>query len=261
MENQNDSIDDVIDPQGQQSINEKSNDGGQGNQSDDSGTDEVEINGVKISMDSLRGHEKFKDVFDAYENRQSWQKKLTQESQKLRQFERDAQEYQRLKSDPRFQQVLNPQQTNKLEQIKQGFVSKWGNQINPDFLNMLVDSMAELSSHKAREIVDPLAQQFGSNWERDFLKAHPLLQRGSEEYFQVKQRVENGYDPEDAYELVFKDKIMQEKIDRAIKARDEANSRKLKQSRNVAGTSGKKSGKLTADEIYEEVWQELHGGD
>lgn len=264
MEDQEEQIDDPnvggSDPQG----NAPSNDPGNVNQEAATATD-LEINGVKLSLDALKGHEKLKDVFDAYENRQKWQAKLTQESQKVKQLQRDALEFQRLKSDPRFAQFMQGgQPQNRIDQIRQQFIQKatsqWGNNVDPNFINFMGDYIAEISGHRAKEAIEPFQNQYFSEWESNFLNSHPLIQPGTEKFEELKNYLASGVNPEKAYKAVYQEEIMQKEIEDRIKKRDDENRKKLNNSRRVNGTVQQTMKPKSFGESFDRAWAN-HGGD
>ena len=238
--------------------NGQGNDGGNGSGS----PTEIVIGEHKVALDELRKNPALKNYFDAYDNREKWQSANTKRAEQLKQVERDALQFQRMKTDPRFQQLLNPQAQpgNRYDQIKQSFISKasqqFGGQFDPNFMGMLFDSMQELSGARAEEVVQPFQNQYLSNWEKNFLREHPLVKPGSEKYQELSDRIKAGYDPEDAYQVVFREELLNSEIESRIKKRDEENKLKLQRSRQPIGTSGKNS-KAKGSEVFDEVWNEL----
>ena len=156
---------------------------------------------------------------------------------------------------------MNPQSqpANRYDAIKQSFIAKasqqFGGQFDPNFMGLLFDSMQELSGARAEEVVQPFQNQYLGNWEKQFLREHPLIKAGDERYQELGERIKQGYDPEDAYNIVYREEIMNAEFDNRMKKRDEENKLKLQRSRAPIGTSGKKSQAKGAD-VFEEVWNE-----
>ena len=223
---------------------------------------EIVIGENKVKLDDLRSNPALKNYFDAYDNRERWQSENTRRAQQLKSIERDAREFQRLKSDPRFQQAFNPQQqpANRYDAIKQNFIQKasqqFGGQFDPNFMGMLFDSMSELSGARAEEVVQPFQNQYLSSWEKQFIKEHPLVKTDTQEYEELSYLIGRGADPEKAYKAVYSEQILNAEIESRFKKRDEENALKLKRSRQPIGTSGKKS-EAKGDDAFEEVWSDL----
>lgn len=223
---------------------------------------EIVIGETKVSIDQLKSHPELKNYFEAYENRERWQAENTRKSQEIKQYLRDAQEYRRLKSDPRFQQLNQPAQpANRLDAVKQRFLEtarqRFGDAVNSDFVSMLFDAASEVSRYNAQEAIAPFQNHYLGAWEKQFVKDHPLVKPGSEKYEQLRDLCGSGLDPEQAYKNVYFDEILNAELEDRIKKRDLENTKKLKQSRNAGGTTGKKS-TLKGDDVFEDVWAE-HG--
>lgn len=233
----------------------------------DANGDEIVIGENRVRLDDLRGNEQLKQYFDAYDNREQWQKANTEKAQEIAQIKRQADSYQRLMADPRFQQFMQggqqQQSSNPKDQILQTFKQKWGNQVDPTFLGELIDAVGQVYAPMIDERINPIRQFIGSNWERDFLSSHPELKKGSDEYYQINDLINKGTDPELAYESVMgwanpnrRQGLLQKEIESAIKKRDEENRRKLKQNRTSGGAKGSKVSN-NPDEIFEDAWAEF----
>lgn len=238
---------------GQPGTDGGSNGGDDGN---DGGTNptEIEVNGVKIPVaqfDEL-ARSRYKDQFSAYDNREKWQAENTRKAQEYSEYKRRAEAYERLLAqDPRFsQQSQNPVERTKLKAL-QNLKSRWGNDVNPEFISDLYDQFSEAMGIVADERLNPIRQWIGNNWEKDFLRQHPEVQRESPEYQRMVRMVESGADPEDAFEVSFKEMVLQKRIDEAIKKRDEDARRKLQQSRQTGGKGAKSTeGMSRSDKIW-----------
>ena len=240
-----------------------------GNADDGTGGDqaptEIVIGEHKTTLDELRKIEALKPFFDSHDNREKWQSENTRRAQQIKQIERDAQQFQKIRQDPQFQHFLNSQSqpTNRYEAVKQGFIQKasqrWGGQFDPEFIGSMFDTFSEISDLKAQEVVAPFQNQYMSNWEKQFLREHPLAKPKEDGYQEMIERIRNGYDPEDAYQLVYRNQILDSEFEDRLKKRDAENARKLKSSRQAGGTSGKKT-VLRGDDAFEAAWSE-HGGD
>lgn len=260
--NQDDPNQDDLDLKGQQDNQ------GEGN-AQDSGDDQgprtptdVELEGgVKVSQATLDkwAKETYKDRFEAYDNREKWQAENTRRAQEIKQIERDAEAYRRLQSDPQF----NRQQPDRsLEGQKRTYVDKKKAafpDVDPRFFESQFDDIHEMAGRRASESIDPIRQSQAAEWERNFLSTHPLIKPGTDGYAKVAEYVGKGYDPEDAYEKVFRKEIMDKEFQDRTKARDEENKRKLKNNRTQSSSTGSKP--LGRNDVFEKNWAKYGDAD
>lgn len=247
------------DPDGQQPDSDEGNgDEGEGDASD-SPTDFVEFEGAKISLDAFEkaARERFKDAFDAQENREKWQAENTRKAQEIAEIKRKAELADRLMADPRFQQPAHRPDDFKTRYIQD--MQKAFPDVDPRFLEMQANYMEQFAGHHAKSYVDPVLRQQGEQFEREYLTRHPDVLKGSPQYQEIAQLIGNGVDPERAYQIVMFDSIKQKEIESAIKRRDEEAKRKLKASR-VTGQQGTrvKSGNFSerANQIIDEMFDQ-----
>lgn len=222
----------------------------------------VEVNGVKIPEAEFEkiAQEKYKDRFEAYDNREKWQKENTQKAQQNAQHERDAETYRSIMANPQaFIQQFQPQQpANQSEQFVQGIRQQYPD-VDPGFLKAMYSSFEQIAGRTAQQKIDPLVKQQGANFEREFLSKHPDVLMNSPEYNQIGSFIQAGTDPEQAYQFVFRDTIAKQKLDDTIKLRDEDAKRKLKQTRLHPLNGTKLKGKNFQDrsrEIIDRMYTE-----
>lgn len=234
------------DPNGQQP------DGGQGNEPGNgeqvtSPTEYVEFEGVKVPASAFEktARERYKDAFEAKENRDKWQAENTRKAQENAEKIRKAELYEQLLAQGRLRQET-PQ--DPYEAKKKEYVSKKARlfpDVDPRFFESQFDDIQELAEMKGRELVNPIYERDSEKFERDFLAAHPKVQKGSEQYQQIARLIGAGIDAEKAYQTVFQDDIFSERLkaetEKAIKARDEEAKRKLQNSRQASVTKGSHS--------------------
>ncbi len=240
-----DDDDQILDPQGQP-------DDGEG--ADDTASPTVKIGEVEISSEEFErlAKEKYQDRFDAFDNRDKWQAKLTQEAQQNSDYRRKAEQFDQLRSDPRLQP--QDRKSKYVEKMSQRFPD-----LSREFLNMNFDEMSALTGATAKEAIDPIVQRQGQDFERRFLEKHPEVSKGSDEYFRISNLIQNHVDPEDAYQLVFKDTILKSKIDDAVKAKNDDAKRKLKNS-SISGRTGTKPKGKTFAERSHSIIDEMYDG-
>lgn len=238
-------------PEGQQPEESEGNANGEG-QSETN--DFIEFEGAKVSREAFEktARERYKDQFDAFDNKSKWQAENTQKSQEIAELKRKAEYADRLMADPRFKPT-DPYSSAK-DQAKQKILSKFKD-VSPDFLDAIFEAQAEIAGLKSQEAINPINQQQGERFEKEFLASHKDVTPGSKEYYKIAEYIGKGIDSEDAYGLVFKDTLVQARIDAAIKTRDEDAKRKLKQSKTTPA-SGKTSTPKTFDEAFEKRWAE-----
>jgi len=266
-ENLNDQSNGQDDLNGQQNGGDAGNDKGNGNANDSSPT-EIEVKGVKIPYSEFEAlaKEKFKDRFDAFDNREKWQKANTQRAEQIKQLERDARRFQQLQTDPRFSQFMQGgnQPQSKFDQIRQQFIQKatsqWGDRIDPNFLNFMGDYIAEVSGHRAQEVISPFQNQYFSEWEQNFLASHPLAEPGTDKFEELKSLISAGAKPEKAYKAVYQEELMEKEFQDRIKKRDDENRKKINNSRRSNGTVQNTRKPQSFDESFEQSWAS-HGGD
>ena len=211
-------------------------------------TDFVEVKGVKIPASEFEAlaKEKYKDRFDAYENREKWQAENTRRSQEIKQIQRDAEEFRRLKSDPRFQQTFNPQnqQVSDIQALAQQF---------PDVDPRFFDAIAKIIDQRTQKAVSPIAERNAQEWEKQFLATHPIIKPGTEKYGELAELLQAnpGIDPEKAYKMVYQDELLNQQLEDRIKARDEEAKRKLKMKSPTSSTGQRPK---SEDEAFESAW-------
>ena len=225
-------------------------------------TDFIDFNGVKIPAGDFEtaAKEKFKDRFEAYDNREKWQAENTRKAQETAQDRRDAESYRRL-MDSRNQ----PQPQNEYEALKKQFIEE-NKSFYPDsdprtlenFLSKQFDWQAKLAGFKAQESLAPIQEREGREFEDRFLKAHPKVVKGSDQYQEIASLIGSGVDADKAYQIVYFDDILKERETDAIKRRDEDAKRKLQASptRSVQGTTPKPK---TFKEAFEQSWAKSGG--
>jgi len=241
------------DPNGQQGDKGDGNgDGGDGDGSN-SPTEFVEVNGVQIPTEQFDAlaKERHKDAFDAKENRDKWQAENTKKAQEIADIRRKADSFDRLEAD-RFRQVQAPP-TNLKDQYVQD-MSKRYKDIDPTFLEGQFDWMQKMASMQTQQAINPIITQQNEDFERKFLADHPNVVVNSPEYQRLSSLIGAGADADDAYHLVFPN----DRIESAIKARDDETKRKLKQSPTrgkvgvrQAGSHPDDRAKAIIDEMYD----------
>lgn len=226
-----------------------------GGDSDTTTPTDVELEGgVKVPQSVLDkwAKETYKDRFDAYDNREKWQAENTRKAQEYAQAQRDAEAYRRLMADPQRRQTeSNPKEAKRREYVEKK--SKAFPEVDPRFFESQFDDMWELSGQRANESISPILEQQGQTFEREFLKAHPDVIKGSAEYGKIAELMGAGVDAEEAYQFVFRASLEQKRIEEAIKRKEEDAKRKLKQTRQ-ASTQGSTERKGTRSE---KIWQAI----
>ena len=232
-------------------------------------TDFVELEGVKVPQSTFEkiARERFKGAFDAEANRDKWQAENTREAQRLKQLERDAEAYRALRADHRNQ----PQPRNEFEALREEFI-KEQSEFYPDadpqklrsFLSKQFDWNARLSGHKANEALDPFRQQQANDFEQKFLAAHPDVKPGTQEYQEIAETMERGFNAEEAYDRVMgwgnperRKSLIQKENETAIKAKDDERLKKLK----ANPTTSQQGDKPVTGNRSEKIWRamEKHG--
>lgn len=217
--------------------------GGGGDEPETTPTEYVEFEGVKVPAAAFEktAKERYKDAFEAKENREKWQAENTRKAQENAEKLRKAELYDQLMSERRFQR---PEPTNPYEAKRKEYVEKRMKafpDVDPRFFELQFDDIQELAEMKSRELVEPIHAESGERFEREFLSAHPKVIKGSPEYHKIARLMAGGFDAEEAYQSVFHKEIMEEelklKTEKAIKDREEEALRKLKQSRQSSGAS------------------------
>lgn len=249
-------------PEGQQPAGEGN---GEGSGKPDAGTptDFVEVKGVKIPASEFEtlAKEKYKDRFEAFDNREKWQKENTQRAQELAEDRRVAEQFRRLSADPRFQEYMNQgtRPRNDFEAQRQAYVQKKQQafpDVDPRFFASQFEDIWEMSGVRAQSQVTPILQQQSEQWEVNFLKEHPLVENKSEAYYQLAEMIGKGYDPEHAYQIVYRDQLLNKNVEDRLKARDEEAKKKLQQKPISSESNGQK--RATSDEAFEKAWAK-HG--
>lgn len=216
-------------PEGQQAQDDQGND--QGQQSDQgqsqSPTDFVELEGVKVPQSAFEkiAKERYKDAFEAQANRDKWQAENTRKAQELKQLERDAEAFRRLQAENR------PQPKNPIEAQRQAYIEKKSKafpDVDPRFFESQYDDMMEIAGLRAKESMSPILEKQSQEWEQKFLQDHPLVQPGSEGYQKLAGLLQRGYEPEDAYRIVYQKELMEKEFETRRKAEDAERLRKLK---------------------------------
>lgn len=234
---------------------EGNDDKGEGEESDDpTPTDFIEVKGVKIPAAEFENlaKEKYKDRFEAFDNREKWQAENTRRAQELKQLERDAEAYRRLQSDPNN----NRQKTdNSYDGQKKSYVEKKVSAfptVDPRFFESQFDDIWEMSGRRANESLDPIRQQQAAEWEKNFLATHELVKPGTESYDKLALLMRKGYDAEDAYQIVYAKELREKEVESRIKTRDEEAKRKLKTNRTQSTPAGQRP--RTQDESFERAF-------
>ena len=245
---------------------DKGNDnGGNGDEPADSPTEYVEFEGVKVPAAAFEktAKERYKDAFEAKENREKWQAENTRKAQENAEKLRKAELYDQMMSDRRFQK---PEPTNPYESKRKEYVEKKMRifpDVDPRFFESQFDDIQELAEMKGRELVEPIQAEAGERFEREFLAAHPDVTRGSKEYQEIAQLMARGLDAEKAYRVVFQDSILEkqlkERTEKAIKDREADALRKLKQSRQSSGANGVQPKSKNLDERAWNIIKKFRG--
>lgn len=246
-------------PAGQQPQDDTGNNQSQGNQQADSATDFVEFEGVKVPFSAFEkiAREKYRDQFDAYDNKSKWQAENTRKAQEHAEAIRKAEAFDRLEAD-RFQR---PAPKNEYESSREAYIAKKVKlfpDVDPRFFESQFDDIWEMSEERAKKTVEPIYAQSSEQFERDFLSKHPNVVKGSTQYYELGELIGAGVDSEKAYEFVFRDSILKEKTESAIKARDEEAKRKLQQSRQTSTSGSESSNKTRSEKIWDAI--NKHGG-
>lgn len=244
--------------------------GQQGNAEDsgkpeaNSPTEFVEVKGVKIPAGEFEqlAKEKFKDRFEAFENREKWQKENTRKAMELAEERKLAEQFRRLSADPRFREFMsqgerNPQ--NQFEAQQQAYVQRKVKEfpdVDPRFFASQFNDIWEMSGNRAQSSIIPLIQQQAEVWEKEFLSSHPLIEKGSDKYYEVAEIIGKGYDPEHAYNLVFREELTNQTVEERIKKRDDEAKKKLQQKPVSSASGGQKRG--SSDDSFERAWAK-HG--
>lgn len=262
MEPENDPNAVAVVPEGQQPAG-AGNDEGSGKPEGGSPTEFVEFEGVKVPQEAFdkMAKERYKDQFKAHEDRENWQKANTQKAQELAEDRRVAEYHRRLSADPRFQEFMNQGQKprNDFEAQRQAYVAKKGKafpEVDPRFFESQFEDIWEMSGARAQNQITPILKQQSEQWESQYLKDHPLIQKESEKYYQLAELVGKGYDPDHAYNIVYKDELLNQTVEDRLKARDEEAKRKLQQKPTPSASGGQK--RTTSDESFEKAWAK-HG--
>lgn len=220
-------------------------------------TDFIDFKGVKISASDFENvaKERFKDRFEAFDNREKWQAENTRKAQENAQAMRDAEAYRRLMAERENTQdaPTDPQ----FEAQKAQYIAKKMKlfpNVAPEFFESQFEDLYE-ARQSAREVVDPILRQQGETFESKFLTDHPKVVKGSPQYQEIAQLIGSGVNPEKAYQIVFHDDILKEKTDAAIKQRDEEAKRKLQQARTQSTPA--QTGKLKGREVFESAWDKF----
>lgn len=244
------------DPQGQP---QPAPDGNEAGASDQQATPtEIVIGEHKTTLEDLRKIEALKPIFDDHDNRAKWQAENTRRAQEIAEIRREAEMFRKLKSDPRFREQFEGRQqapTNPIDAKKQAYVQakmKAFPDVDPRFFESNFDDMMELAGQRAQETVTPILQQQSEDWERRFLSDHPLIEKGSDKYYQVADLIGKGYDPEHAYNIVYSDELRAKSVDEEIKKRDSEAKKKIINSRSTNAQSGSKP--ASSDEAFEKAW-------
>lgn len=232
------------DPNGQPSSADRGNGGGGADNGGQSPTDFIDLEGVKVPSTAFEklARERYKEAFEAQENRDKWQAENTRKAQENAEKIRKAELYERMIAEGRLRQEVpqNPYEAQKREYIDE--MKREFPDVDERFFSKQFDWNVKLAESKGREIVEPLYQQSGESFEKEFLAAHPKVVKGSEQYQQIARLMGAGVDPETAYKTVFQEDIVKERLSKeletAIKARDEEAKRKLQNSRQTSKSSG-----------------------
>jgi hypothetical protein len=239
---------------------------GDGGSTDTTPTEEIAFKGAKVSKSELENwaKETYKDRFEAFENREKWQAENTRKAQENAEKLRKAELYDRLMAEERYGQRQRP--TNPYEAKKKEYVEKKTKHfpdVDPRFFESQFDDIQELAEMKGRELVQPIYEQSGDRFEREFLAAHPKVIKGSEEYQKIARLMGAGVEPEEAYQTVFYKDLMAEQLkaetEKAIKARDEEAKRKLKQTRQSSSQTGTKPKSKNFEEHAWNVIRQMKG--
>lgn len=243
-------------PEGQQSNQGQGNDSQVGNQGNHQATDFVEFEGVKVPREAFDkiAKERYKDQFDAFENKSRWQAENTRKSMENKAIERDAEAYRRLQTE----QPKQPQNT--FEAKKQAYVDKKSKafpEVDPRFFESQFEDIWEMSGSRAQEITAPEREQRAKDWEDGFLKTHLLLKKDTPQYDEMVGLLQRGYDPEDAYEKIFKKEILESDFETRQKAADAERLKKLKGSPTGSQDGEKPLTGSRSDRIWKAM--EKHG--
>src|SRR3990167_9521820 len=211
-------------PEGQPAPGEGNPTGSSGEPPAASPTDDfVDFEGVKVPASSFEkaAKERYKDAFEAQTNRDKWQAENTRKAQEIKALERDAEAFRRQQAEQK------PQPKNTFEAKKQEYVAKKSKafpEVDQRFWEENFQDIWEASGARAQEITQPEREARAADWEKQFLESHPLVKLGSEQYNKMVEYVTSpelggrGYDPEDAYGIVFKKELMEQEFSARQKA-------------------------------------------
>lgn len=247
-------------PEGQLPDSDAGNDNLGDNQSSKETNDFVDFKGVKVPVSEFENiaKERYKDHFDAYENKSKWQAENTRRAQELKAVERDAEAYRRLLSERQYQPQQQPQ--NPQEAQKRSYVEKKKQQfpdVDPRFFESQYEDLYEMSGIRAKETISPILEEQAKDWEKNFVKEHPLIQTGDENYYKLVDLIKKGYDPEHGYSIVYAKELGEQAYSERTKARDAENKRKLQQTQKTS--TGSVTQKPTEDESFEKAWAKYGG--
>ena len=215
--------------------------------SDSTATDSAEQL-YEVRVDGQTQKVPMKELLEGYSRTADY----TRKSQELAELRRKADYAERLMAE-RATPRSNPN-----DAIRQRFLSKYKD-MDPGFVDMMLEATREISGMAAKETMEPLTQQQAADFERQFLSAHPDVKPGTDGYNKIAELVGRGVDANDAYSIVYQDSIVQKKLADAIKARDEATKLKLKQSKTT-GVANTGSRPKSFDDAFEKAYA-VHGGD
>src|SRR3990167_767268 len=215
-------------------------------------TDDLEFGSVKIPKSEFekKAREIYKEEFDSRANRDKWSAENTKRAQEIKSIERDAEAFRRLQADQR------PQPTNTVEAKRQAYIEKKSKEfpeVDPRFFQSQYDDMMEIAGVKTRESMTPILEKQSQEWEQAFLKEHPLVKPGTEGYQKLVELLGRGYEPEDAYQIVFKKELMEKEFEDRSKAADAERLRKLKGS----PTNSQDGDKPMTGTRSERIWKAL----
>lgn len=220
-------------------------------------TEFIDVKGVKIPASEFEqlAKEKYKDRFDAYDNREKWQAENTRKAQELAEYRREVEESRRLMAQLRAGKQEDPVQKMKREYVED--MKRQFPDIDDRFLEAQFNWQMKLAESRAKDSLDPFLERQGQEYERKFLADHPKLQKGSREYHEILEMTQSGVDPERAYQIVFFDDIVKEKQEAAIKQREDESLRKLKENKTSSSQATLPKAK-SFDEVFERAFAK-HG--
>jgi len=229
---------------------------------------ETESKEYEVKVDGEVLKVPLEELLAGYSRETDYRRKTQALSEKEKEWARTLEAYESLRADPRLQQPERQPQ-NEREALKQEYVSQMQKQfpdIDPRFLESQFEWNERLAGFRAQEAVSPLLMRQGEQFEREYLKAHPDVVKGSPEYKKIGALIGARVDPEEAYEMVMwgsketRKSLMDKEFQDRLKAKEADDKRKLQQSR-TASQSGSRPASKDPRERAAAIIDRLYSGD